>query len=235
MKKLPAFIASCACAVGITLMASPADAAVLTQGMRSGDVVQLQRQLAQHGFFHANTTGYYGSITTSAVKQFQRAHGLSADGVAGPATLSKLGGKRSGIVTASARVSSSSSNRVASYHANDKEAVDILAHVIYGEARGESFRGQVAVGAVVLNRVQSGQFPNTIWEVVMQPGQFTAVADGQYYLKPNQSAYNAARQALRGVDPTNGSLYYYNPRIATSQWSMRRPAVITVGQHIFTN
>ncbi len=231
MRKLPAFIASCACAVGMTFLAAPADAALLTQGTRSPDVVQLQRQLANKGYFYANTTGYYGSITSNAVKQFQRDHGLSVDGVAGPATLSKLGTKSSGIVTASASANSGSRG---SYTA-DQESVNILAHIIYGEARGESFEGQVAVGAVVLNRVQSGEFPSTIWGVVMQPGQFTAVADGQYYLKPNQTAYDAARQALRGVDPTNGSLYYYNPRIATSQWSMRRPAVITLGQHIFTN
>ncbi|MFD1885541.1 cell wall hydrolase [Paenibacillus wenxiniae] len=232
MRKLPALIASCACAVGITFLAAPADAALLTQGMRSTDVVQLQRQLANHGYFYANTTGYYGSITSNAVKQFQRDHGLSVDGVAGPATLTKLGTKSSsGIVTANASASNGSRG---TYRA-DQDSIDILAHIIYGEARGESFKGQVAVGAVVLNRVQSNEFPNSIWGVVMQPGQFTAVADGQYYLKPNKSAYEAARQALRGVDPTNGSLYYYNPRIATSEWSMRRPAVITVGQHIFTN
>ncbi|WP_322904743.1 cell wall hydrolase [Paenibacillus sp. SGZ-1009] len=230
MSKLPAFIASCICALGIIFLATPADAALLTQGMRSSDVVQLQHKLANQGYFYANKTGYYGSITSNAVKKFQRDHGLIVDGVAGPATLSKLGVK-SGIVKASTSASSGSKG---SYRA-DQDAVDILAHVIYGEARGESFRGQVAVGAVVLNRVQSNEFPNTIWDVVMQPGQFTAVADGQYYLKPNQTAYNAAKQALRGVDPTNGALYYYNPRIATSEWSMRRPAVITLGQHIFTN
>ncbi|WP_411343332.1 cell wall hydrolase [Paenibacillus sp. WLX1005] len=233
MRKLPAFVVSCACVMGVTMMAKSADASLLKQGMRGQNVVDLQRQLAKEGYFHANTTGYYGSITSNAVKQFQRAHGLSADGVAGPATFSKLGVKSTGIVTASAPVTSTS-NRSGSYKM-DQDSLDILAHVIYGEARGESFEGQVAVGAVVLNRVQSGEFPSTIWGVVMQPGQFTAVADGQYYLTPSKTAYNAAKQALRGVDPTNGSLYYYNPRIATSEWSMKRPAVITLGQHIFTN
>lgn len=213
MKKLPALLISCACLFSTAMVATPAHAQVLTQGMQNEQVSQVQEQLASRGYFHVGVTGYYGTITSKAVKNFQRDYGLVADGVAGPATIAKL----------------NSLGKVSNHSLN------MLAKIIYAEARGESFRGQVAVGAVVLNRVQSNQFPNSISAVILQPGQFTAVQDGQYGMRPNQTAYDAARQALNGVDPTNGSLYYYNPKIATSSWSIARPKVISLGQHTFTN
>lgn len=114
-----------------------------------------------------------------------------------------------------------------------KEDVELLARIIHAEARGESFEGQIAVGAVVLNRVENIDFPETIREVIFQPGQFTAVDDGQIYLEPNNTSFKAAEAALNGQDPTNGALYYYNPRIATDRWIRTLPVVTTIGNHDF--
>ncbi|MGF9698978.1 cell wall hydrolase [Paenibacillus sp. MABNR03] len=194
-------------------MAAPsAGAQKLEQGVQSEHVLQLQEQLSDLGYFYAGLTGYYGSITKSAVRKFQQAQGLSADGIAGPATLNRLNKKAKA----------------------EGETLRQLAKLIHGEARGESFEGQVAVGAVVLNRVQSDAFPSSIPKVIFQKGQFTAIDDGQFNQKPTQTSYRAARAALNGADPTNGALYYYNPKIATSVWSKSRPTLLTIGQHDFT-
>lgn len=217
MKKLSILILSCACMLGTVLSVAPgqaqAQSSALKKGVQSERVLELQQQLHSLGYFKAGFTGYYGSLTSKAVARFQRDNGLTPDGVAGAATQAKLESFGEVRVT----------------------ALDQLARIIYSEARGESFEGQVAVGAVVLNRVQSGEFPSSIPDVILQPGQFTAVQDGQYRLKPNKTAYRAARQALNGADPTNGSLFYYNPAIATAKWSKSRPAVISLGRHTFTN
>ncbi|MGF6352853.1 spore cortex-lytic enzyme [Paenibacillus sp. 4624] len=205
-------LGACAMTLGLTVAAPSAGAQKLEQGIRSEHVVQLQEQLSELGYFDAGVTGYYGSITQSAVREFQQAQGLSADGVAGPVTLNRLNQK----VKA------------------EGETLRQLAKLIHGEARGESFEGQVAVGAVVLNRVQSGEFPSSISEVIFQKGQFTAVDDGQFNLKPTATSFKAARQALNGADPTHGALFYYNPKIATSEWSKSRPTLLTIGQHDFT-
>ncbi|WP_435874013.1 cell wall hydrolase [Paenibacillus vandeheii] len=194
-------------------MAAPsAGAQKLEQGVRGEHVLQLQEQLSELGYFKAGMTGYYGSITKGAVRKFQQAQGLSADGIAGPATLNRL-------------------NKKAAAQGNTLRQ---LAKLIHGEARGESFEGQVAVGAVVLNRVHSNAFPSSIPKVIFQKGQFTAIDDGQFNTKPTQTSYQAARKALNGTDPTHGALYYYNPKIATSLWSKSRPTLLTIGQHDFT-
>ncbi|MBY0204551.1 cell wall hydrolase [Paenibacillus cucumis Kampfer et al. 2016] len=205
-------LGACAMTLGLTVAAPSAGAQKLEQGIRSEHVVQLQEQLSDLGYFDAGVTGYYGSITQNAVREFQQAQGLSADGVVGPVTLNRLNQK----VKA------------------EGETLRQLAKLIHGEARGESFEGQVAVGAVVLNRVQSGEFPSSISEVIFQKGQFTAVDDGQFNLKPTATSFKAARQALNGADPTHGALFYYNPKIATSEWSKSRPTLLTIGQHDFT-
>lgn len=205
-------LGTCAMAVGLTVAAPSAGAQKLEQGVRSEHVLQLQEQLSDLGYFDAGMTGYYGSITKSAVREFQQAQGLSADGVAGPATLNRLNKKAKA----------------------EGETLRQLAKLIHGEARGESFEGQVAVGAVVMNRVHSDLFPSSISKVIFQKGQFTAVDDGQFNTKPTATSYKAARKALNGVDPTNGALYYYNPKIATSLWSKSRPTLLTIGQHDFT-
>ncbi|MBN6186711.1 cell wall hydrolase [Aneurinibacillus sp. BA2021] len=185
-------------------------APVLKKGMKSSAVRDLQFQLGTQGYLSAASTGYYGTLTEKAVREFQRAHGLSVDGVAGPQTMAEM-------------------NKAAIH----KEDIDRLARIIHGEARGESFEGQVAVGAVVLNRLQSKEFPKTMHEVIFQPGAFTAVSDGQYALAPNKQAYRAARAALRGDDPTNRALYYFNPDLATSEWIWSRQQIKKIGKHIF--
>lgn len=210
--KVGMLLGTCAMALGLTVAAPSAGAQKLEQGVRSEHVLQLQEQLSSLGYFDAGMTGYYGSITKSAVRKFQQAQGLSADGVAGPKTLNRLNHK----VKA------------------EGNTLRQLAKLIHGEARGESFEGQVAVGAVVLNRVHSGEFPSSIPKVIFQKGQFTAIDDGQFNQKPTATSYKAARKALNGADPTHGALYYYNPKIATSVWSKSRPTLLTIGQHDFT-
>lgn len=183
-------------------------------GSQGREVTNIQSRLRTWGYYSGGVDGIYGWRTSNAVKAFQRKNGLTPDGIAGPATLSKIG-----LPTGSS--SSQSSN------------VTLLAMVINGEARGESYEGQVAVGAVVLNRVRHSSFPNTIAGVVYQPGAFTAVDDGQINVAIQDSCFKAARDALNGWDPTGGAIYYYNPRTATSAWIFNRPIIKTIGKHVF--
>ena len=189
--------------------------ALSKMGSTGQEVRNIQNRLKSWGYYTYTVDGIYGSRTVTAVKSFQRKNGLTPDGIAGPATLSKIG-----LPTGSTS-SSSSSN------------VNLLAMVINGEARGETYEGQVAVGAVVLNRVKHSSFPNTIAGVVYQKGAFTAVDDGQINASVQSSCVNAARDALNGWDPTGGASYYYNPRTATSSWIRTRPVVKTIGNHVF--
>jgi N-acetylmuramoyl-L-alanine amidase len=177
-------------------------------------VRNIQTRLKSWGYYSYTVDGIYGWRTAEAVKKFQRKHGLVADGIAGPRTLEKIG-----LPT----------GETSSYNNN----VNLLAHLINGEARGESYTGQVAVGAVVLNRVRSSSFPNTISGVIYQPGAFTAVSDGQINKPVVQSCINAARDAMNGWDPSGGALYYYNPAVATSSWIWSRPVVARIGNHVF--
>lgn len=186
-------------------------------GSRGQEVTNIQTRLKNWGYYTGSVDGIYGWRTSNAVKSFQRKNGLTADGVAGPATLAKIG-----LPTGSSSAGSSSSNNVT-----------LLAMVINGEARGESYEGQVAVGAVVLNRVKHSSFPNTIAGVIYQPGAFTAVDDGQINKAIESSCFNAARDALNGWDPTGGAIYYYNPRTATNAWIRTRPIIKTIGKHVF--
>ncbi len=183
-------------------------------GSTGSEVRNIQTRLKSWGYNIGTVDGIYGTRTESAVKQFQRNNGLTPDGIAGPATLAKIG-----LPTGAS--SSNSSN------------VNLLARVISGEARGESYTGQVAIAAVVLNRVKHSSFPNSISGVIYQPGAFTAVSDGQINITPTQSCYNAARDALNGWDPTGGSIYYYNPQTATSSWIRSRPIITQIGKHVF--
>ncbi|MDF2815777.1 MAG: spore cortex-lytic protein [Paenibacillus sp.] len=185
-------------------------ATLLTKGVSSGDVWDLQFRLRTLGYDQLVLDGQFGSQTSSTVRQFQKDYGLPSDGVVGEETWKAL----------------------KKYSLNQSE-LDIMAKVINSEARGEPYEGQVAVGAVIMNRIGSSQFPDNIYNVVFQPGAFTAVADGQYALTPNKSAYLAAQDALRGWDPTYNSLYYFNPKTATSKWIWSRPQTVTIGQHIF--
>ena len=187
-------------------------------GSRGEEVRTTQEKLKRWGYYTGNVDGIYGSLTVSAVKKFQQKNGLSVDGIAGPKTLAAMG-----IMSSSSSSSSS----------NNSSNVNLLAKVIYGEARGEPYTGQVAVGAVVMNRVKSSQFPNTISGVVYQSGAFDAVSDGQINLTPDETAKKAAQDALNGWDPTYGAIYYFNPSTATNKWIWSRPMTVTIGKHRF--
>ncbi|MCD7729525.1 MAG: spore cortex-lytic enzyme [Clostridia bacterium] len=189
--------------------------AVLRQGASGGEVKELQRRLKMWGYYDGEVDGIYGAATVKAVKYFQQKNGLTADGVAGIKTFEALGMNDSVRVLQNDEKSRSDSN----YTSSD---LYLLAKCIYGEARGESYTGQVAVGAVILNRVASSQFPNTVSGVIYQKDAFTAVTDGQINLTPDQTALNAAQDAINGWDPTYGCLYYYNPATATSSWIFSR-------------
>ena len=187
-------------------------------GSRGSEVTQIQTKLKRWGYYSGNIDGIYGTQTVNAVKYFQRKNGLTVDGIAGPATL-----KAMGIMTSSTSSSTSSNS----------SNVNLLARVIYGEARGEPYTGQVAVGAVVMNRVKSSSFPNTISGVVYQSGAFDAVSDGQINLTPDSTAKKAAQDALNGWDPSYGAIYYFNPNTATNKWIWSRPLTVTIGKHRF--
>ena len=227
-----------------TLSATPAadtalelaqEAAVLRQGSTGGEVKEVQRRLKQWGYYSGAVDGIFGAGTKKAVIAFQKKNGLTADGIVGKATYQALGmndsynalngGSGSGSSSGSASSSGSSS-----YTSSD---LYVLAKCIYAEGRGESYTGQVAIGAVIMNRVKSKSFPNTVAGVVYQSGAFTAVSDGQINLEPDKTAYNAARDAMNGWDPTYGCLYYYNPAVATSAWIFSRPTVTVIGKHVF--
>ena len=188
-------------------------------GSRGDEVTQIQTKLKRWGYYNGNIDGIYGSQTQEAVKYFQRKNGLTVDGIAGPATL-----KAMGIYNSSSSGSSSSTN------SND---LNLLARVVYGEARGEPYAGQVAVAAVTLNRVKSSSFPNTLAGVVYQSGAYDAVRDGQINLTPDSTAKKAAQDAMNGWDPSYGAIYYFNPATATNKWIWSRPMTVTIGNHRF--
>ena len=195
-------------------------AAVIKQGSTGSTVKTIQQKLKNWGYYTGAVDGIFGAKTAAAVKSFQKKNGLTADGIVGAKTLAALGMSST----------SSSSGATSSYSNSD---VTLLARLIYGEARGESYVGQVAVGAVVMNRIKSSSFPNTMAGVIYQSYAFTAVADGQINLTPNDTAKKAAQDAMNGWDPTYGAIYYYNPKTATSQWIFSRQVTVTIGNHVF--
>ncbi|SFL73788.1 cell wall hydrolase [Salibacterium qingdaonense] len=178
---------------------------LLQQEEEGPEVKELQQSLVHMGYLHTNPTSYYGPLTNNAVQEFQADFGLAVDGKAGENTLHKL------------------------------KEVDKLARVVHGEARGETFEGQVAVAAVIHNRLQSSEFPGTVEEVIKEKNAFTAVQDGQYHLAPGQSAYRAVKKAWNGYDPSKGSHYYYNPVLATSDWIWTRSTNLQIGKHVFAD
>ena len=204
------------------------ETAVLRQGSTGGEVKEVQRRLKMWGYYSGAVDGIFGSATKKAVILFQQKNGLVADGIVGKATYQALGMNDS---YNSLQGGGSSSNSSASNYTSSD--LYLLAKCIYAEGRGESYTGQVAIGAVIMNRVKSPNFPNTISGVVYQSGAFTAVTDGQINLEPDQTAKNAARDAMNGWDPSYGSLYYYNPAVATSAWIFNRKTVTVIGKHVF--
>ena len=187
-------------------------------GSRSDEVVAIQQKLKEKGYYNYTVDGIFGTRTRNAVISFQRDNGLAADGIAGVNTLKALG------------ISGKDDSSLGGYSSADYE---LLARIISAEARGESYIGQVAVGAVVLNRVEHPSFPDTVSGVVYQSGAFSCLYDGQFHEPVAESAYSAARDAINGLDPSGGAIYYYNPKTATSQWIFSRPVITTIGNHRF--
>lgn len=182
-------------------------------GSRGEEVRQIQKKLRELGFYTDTVDGIYGTNTRNAVTAFQRSCGITADGIAGPTTLLYLG------------LSSSSGH--------SSSDVWLLAKLIAAEARGESYKGQVAVGAVVLNRVAHPSFPDSISGVIYQKGAFDCVNDSNWKVSPSDTAKKAATEALNGWDPSGGAIYYYNPRTATNGWIRTRPVIAQIGNHVF--
>ncbi len=205
-------------------------AAVLRQGAKGGEVKEVQRRLKMWGYYSGSVDGVFGAGTRAAVIAFQKKNGLTADGVVGKATFKALGMVSSYQALVNGNGNATEDGSVGGFSSSD---VYLLAKTIHAEGRGEPYTGQVAIGAVVLNRVRDDGFPNTISGVVYQKHAFTAVSDGQINLEPNDTAMRAARDAINGWDPTGGALYYYNPAIATSAWIFDRQTITVIGKHVF--
>lgn len=200
-------------------IARPESVAVFSQRGSSGNEVrQIQERLKRWGYFSGEIDGIYGEETEEAVRYFQRKNGLQTDGIAGSATLNALGLPAAG----------------ADPSVNNAD-YELLARIISAEARGEPYEGQVAVGAVVLNRVEHPSFPDTVAGVVYQPGAFTAITDGQINEPITESSYRAAKDALNGWDPSGGALYYFNPDKTSNKWMHSRPVILRIGEHLFCN
>lgn len=201
--------------IAVISLAQQAQAATYRQGSTGEQVRIIQTKLKNWGYYDGAVDGIFGSGTAEAVRYFQRKNGLTADGIVGPATLKALGMSTGGGGS------------------GQESTVELLARVISAEARGEPYSGQVAVGAVILNRVEHPSFPNTVAGVVYQPGAFTCMVDGQIDQPVADSAYRAARDALNGADPSGGAIYYFNPSTATSAWTWSRPLIKVIGSHRF--
>ncbi len=201
--------------IAAILFVERAGAASYKKGSTGNMVSQIQTVLKNQGFYGGIVDGVFGSGTEKALKGFQKEYGLTPDGKAGPATLKAMG------------LSQSTTQN------SDSGDTNLLARLISAEARGEPYSGQVAVGAVVLNRVKSPIFPNTIAGVIYQNGAFTCITDGQFNEEVSESAYRAARDAMNGVDPCGGAIYYFNPATASSKWIWSRQLIVVIGKHRF--
>ncbi len=202
----------------IIALAQRASAELYKKGSGGAAVSEIQTRLKNWGYYNGDVDGVYGSQTEKAVRWFQQKNGLNVDGQVGDQTLAALGMSVSGAGSGGSGGSGS---------------LDLLARLISAEARGEPYEGQVAVGAVVLNRVEHPSFPNSIAEVIYQPGAFSCLDDGQFDEPVAESAYRAARDAMNGWDPTYGAIYYFNPATATSKWIWSRPLIVNIGKHRF--
>lgn len=219
MRKLRRFFALMLTLLLLLPAVKEGSAAVVAMGSRGEKVVLIQQALKKWGYLTGEVDGNFGRATYNAVVAFQRKNGLTVDGQVGSATAAALGLNLSGgAVSASL------------YRETE---LSLLARLVSGEARGEPYVGQVAVAAVVLNRVRDSAFPNTVSGVIFQTGAFDAVWDGQFDMTPTESSIRAARDALNGWDPTGGCLYYYNPRTATNEWIWTRKVQLTIGEHAF--
>jgi N-acetylmuramoyl-L-alanine amidase len=219
MRKLPIFALILILGLGISYYFFTiwnSESVLLRYGSKGQKVSDMQARLKDWGYYDGSVDGIYGWRTVRAVRWFQQKHNLRVDGIAGPETLAAIGlptgGGGAGVTDGD---------------------LYLLAMIINGEARGEPYEGQVAVGAVILNRVRHPSFPNTIAGVIYQPGAFTAIIDGQIHAHMEASSFRAARDALNGWDPTGGAIYYYNPARTTNKWIYSRPIVHRIGTHVF--
>ena len=210
--------------MALAALAPAVEAASYKKGSSGAVVTQIQTKLKSWGYYTGSVDGVYGSGTERAVRAFQQKNGLAVDGKAGTQTLAAMG--------LSAGSGGNTGNSGGSGGASSSQ-VDLLARLISAEARGEPYSGQVAVGAVVLNRIKHPSFPNTLSGVIYQSGAFTCISDGQFNQPVAESAYRAARDALNGVDPSGGAIYYFNPSTATSSWIWSRPLITVIGKHRF--
>ena len=205
--------------IALLLILGTTDAFALSKiGSRGEEVRNIQTRLKSWDYYTGWIDGIYGAYTKNAVIKFQKKHGLTPDGIAGPATLAKIG-----LPTGASSSGSQTSN----------SNLNLLARIINGEARGESYEGQVAVGAVVLNRVKHSSFPNTIAGVIYQRGAFSCVNDSNWYVSPDSTSIKAARDCINGWDPSGGAIYYYNPKKTSNQFMHSRPVITTIGNHVF--
>lgn len=200
----------------MTLLTAVTSDALSKQGSRGDEVAAIQTKLHEMGYYNGKVDGIFGSGTKNALISFQKDNGLSADGIAGTKTLQALG------ITASSSSGDFSESEIA-----------LLARIISAESRGEPYEGQVAVGAVILNRIAHPSFPNTLAGVIYQPGAFSCLYDGQVDQPVAESSERAARDAMNGWDPTGGAIYYFNPNTATSKWIWSRPVITVIGSHRF--
>ncbi len=214
---------------------------VIQKGAVGDDVIELQTRLKHLGFFTGKVTGVFGWRTYWALRNFQYEFGLPIDGLAGAATKAKLvkatknynAAKSSTARKSKPKKSPAKTTAVNIPNGFSQNDIRLMANAVHGESRGEPYIGQVAVAAVILNRVNSSSFPNTVSGVIFEPGAFTAVADGQIWLTPNETSKKAVLDALNGWDPTGEALYYFNPATATSGWIWGRPQIKRIGKHIF--
>ena len=208
--------------ISMVYFAGTADA-VTKIGSQGEEVRTIQDKLKRWGYYRGEVDGIFGEETRRAVMEFQEINGLTADGQVGSATLAALGMGGSNI----------GSSNLNGYGGFTKTELDLLARIISAEARGEPYEGQVAVGAVILNRVEHPSFPNTLSGVIYQPGAFSCLYDGGVNASVADSAYQAAREAINGSDPTGGAIYYYNPVKSTNKWIFSRPVITVIGDHRF--
>ncbi len=209
----------------ISVTAMSANAAVVKQGDTGSTVTTIQTKLKNWGYYFGSVDGIFGSLTYQAVQYFQRVNGLTVDGIVGNNTASALG-----MTLSSSSGSSSGTTSTGGYSSSD---IYLMSKCVYGEARGESYTGKVAVAAVILNRIKSSSFPNTVSGVIYEAGAFTCVADGQINLGTDDECTRAVQDAINGWDPSLGALFYFNPATATSAWIWSRPLLVVIGQHRF--
>ncbi len=215
MKK---YLKLCLCLFLIGSLFTTSAFALSKMGSRSQEVKKIQTALKEKGYFNSKIDGIFGTLTKNAVERFQKDNGLTVDGIVGKNTLKALG------------IKDGDEDYFSGYNSSDYE---LLARIISAESRGEPYLGQVAVGAVVLNRIEHPSFPDTLSGVVYQRGAFSCLDDGQFYEPIADSCYSAARDALNGLDPSGGAIYYYNPTTATNKWILSRKLITTIGKHRF--